>query len=258
MSLLNELTDVLYTKEDGIARVTINRPPERLNALRLRTCDELAETLSDASSDRSVGVIVITGSGDKAFCAGGDQKEKMPPNFQPHVFRRIIRDAPQPVIAAVNGWAIGGGNVIAAICDLTIASSTARFGQNGPRIGSFDAANGAMYLSKIVGEKRAREMWFLCRHYTAQEAYEMGLVNRVVPPEKLQEEVNQWCQEVLALSPTALRVLKKAFNHSNDELIGTAQITAEVSYLYHLSDEAKEGHRAFLEKRKPDFKKFRK
>ena len=255
--------DIVYVKEDNIATITLNRP-KVYNAFRTQTLQELARAFEDAELDRSVGVVVLTGAGDKAFCTGGDSKEvkdtagygKEMDYWHTRV-HQAIRTLPKPVIAAVNGYAIGGGHILHLICDMTIAAENARFGQAGPRVGSFDAGFGAAYLARIVGEKKAREIWFLCRQYSAQEALEMGLVNKVVPAEKLMEAVNGWCQEILALSPTALKFLKAAFNADSDSIFGLEQLSMNAVRLYWENPEALEGRQAYLEKRKPDWNKYR-
>jgi dihydroxynaphthoic acid synthetase len=255
--------DIIYVKRDLVAKITINRP-QVYNAFRTQTMKEMAQALSDAELDSGVGVVVITGAGDKAFCTGGDTNEAAQPRGYSKgmvhwvgAVHRTIRDIPKPVIAAVNGFAIGGGNVLQLVCDLTIASDNARFGQTGPRVGSYDAGLGASYLARVVGEKKAREIWFLCRQYTAQEALEMGLVNKVVPQDKLEEEVDKWCQEILSLSPTALKVCKVAFNAETAHMLGFEGWHHATIRDFWASEEAKEAKTAFKEKRKPDFSKFR-
>jgi len=259
-----QFQDIIYEKKDGVAKITINRP-EKLNAFRANTCKEMVQAFEDAEEDATVGVVVLTGAGDRAFSAGGDFSEvagKAGYSRETlHWVSRLhgaIRHVPKPVIAAVNGYAIGGGHVLHVVCDLSIAADTARFGQSGPRVGSYDAGFGALYLARVVGEKKAREMWFLCRQYTAQEALEMGLVNKVVPADKLQEEVEQWCREILALSPTALAMLKQSFNADTDHIYGLEDLAMSSLWLYYHTDEAREGYNAFLEKRPTDFSKFRK
>ncbi|MGW8321948.1 MAG: enoyl-CoA hydratase-related protein [Thermodesulfobacteriota bacterium] len=258
-----QFEDVLYEKKDGTARVIINRA-KRGNALRTKTLLEMIEALEDAADDHSVGVIVITGAGEKAFCTGGDSADAgegkagysrgLKKIFE---VERLVRMCQKPVIAAVNGWAVGGGHVLHVLCDLTIASETAKFAQVGPKVGSFEAGFGAAYLARLVGEKKAREMWFLCRTYTAQEALAMGLVNKVVPPDKLMEEVDNWCEEILQKSPTALAFLKNSLNMPTDWIYGLQRQAGEGLWQYYASDEAMEGRKSFLEKRKPDFKQFR-
>ena len=257
--------DILYATADGIAKITINRPEVR-NAFRPRTVSELGDAFHRAREDSQVGVVILTGAGERAFCSGGDQRYRGPggyldeegvPRLNVLDLQRQIRTLPLPVIAMVAGYAIGGGHVLHLVCDLTIAAENARFGQSGPKVGSFDAGYGATLLARIVGHKKAREIWFLCRQYSAQEALAMGLVNAVVPLERLEEETVQWCREILALSPTALRVLKAAFNADTDGLAGLQQLAGDATLLYYLSEEAKEGHAAYLERRAPDFSQFR-
>jgi naphthoate synthase len=257
------LQDIIYEKKGGVAKIIINRP-ESYNAFRTQTHKELAEVLQDAELDSTVGVVVITGAGNKAFCAGGDQKEARKSggysrevDYWHNLVHSRIRNIPKPVIAAVNGYAIGGGHVLHLICDLTIASENAIFGQAGPRVGSFDGGFGCSYLTRVVGEKKAREIWFLCRQYTAQEALEMGLVNKVVPLDKLEEEVDKWCQEILSLSPTALKFCKAAFNAESAHQFGFEAWSQAAVRLFWASEEANEAKRAFAEKRKADFSKFR-
>ncbi|HEX76812.1 MAG TPA: 1,4-dihydroxy-2-naphthoyl-CoA synthase [Dehalococcoidia bacterium] len=259
-----EFEDILYHKKDGVAKIIINRP-QVYNAFRTKTVEELYRAFQDAEMDPRVGVVVLTGAGEKAFCAGGDVTEVVDgAGYTPELLywdvmlHRIIRFIPKPVIAAVNGICLGGGNVFATLCDITIAAETARFGQVGPKVGSFDAGFGAAYLQRLVGAKRAREMWFLCRQYSAQEALEMGLVNKVVPPDKLEEEVDHWCQELLARSPTAIKFLKAAMNADSDAIHGIENIWEQALQLYYQGQEALEGRRAFMEKRKPDWDAFRK
>jgi naphthoate synthase len=261
-----ELTDVQYEVDNGLAWITINRP-ERMNAFRARTVDELIHCVKRAWADGEVGVVCLTGAGDRAFCTGGDQKQRAETGdygpsesglFEVEFLHRLIRDIPKPVIAAVNGYAIGGGHVLHVLCDLTIASDTAMFGQTGPRVGSFDAGFGTGYLARVVGEKRAREIWFLCRRYDAETAERWGLVNRVVPASELKQEVRRWADEMLALSPTSLRFLKQSFNADTEHLAGTGQLAFTGLGLFVQSDEAEEGVRAFTEKREPDFSRFRK
>jgi naphthoate synthase len=255
--------DILYEKKGGIAKITINRP-QSYNAFTTNTMKEIAETLGDAEFDSSVGVVVLTGAGDKAFCTGGDLKEAAQGggyskgmDYWHGAVHRGIRNIPKVVIAAVNGYAIGGGNILHLICDLTIASENAKFGQAGPRVGSFDAGFGVSYLTRVVGEKKAREIWFLCRQYTAQEALEMGMVNKVVPLEKLGEEVEKWCEEILALSPTAIKFCKLAFNAETDHMLGFEGWSHAAVRMFWGTKEAEEAKKAFAEKRKPDYTKFR-
>ncbi len=270
MSVVNwvqagDYSDILYHKAEGMAKITINRPEVR-NAFRPQTVREMMHAFRDAWDDPDIGVIILTGAGDKAFCAGGDQKIRGHSGYRDDQgteslnvleFQRMIRTCPKPVIAMVNGYAIGGGHVLHVMCDLTIASENAIFGQTGPRVGSFDGGYGASYLARIVGQKRAREIWFLCRQYTAQQAYEWGLVNKVVPLEKLEEETVQWAREILANSPTAIRCLKAALNADCDGQAGLQQLAGCATMLFYQTDEAKEGRNAFVEKRKPDFSQFK-
>jgi 2-ketocyclohexanecarboxyl-CoA hydrolase len=262
---MEELTDVLYEVHDGLATITINRP-ERMNAFRARTVDELIHCFKRAWSSGDVGVVCLTGAGDRAFCTGGDQKQRAETGdygpsesglFEVETLHRLIREVPKPVIAAVNGYAIGGGHVLHLLCDLTIAADNAQFGQTGPRVGSFDAGFGTGYLARIVGEKRAREIWFLCRRYDAATAERWGLVNVVVPASELNAEVRRWADEILALSPTALRFLKQSFNADTEHLAGIGQLAFTGLGLFVDSEEADEGLRAFTEKRPPDFAPFR-
>ncbi|MFS8524718.1 MAG: 1,4-dihydroxy-2-naphthoyl-CoA synthase [Limnochordales bacterium] len=259
-----DYTDIIYEKAEGIARITINRPHVR-NAFRPLTVMEMMDAFADARDDREVGVVLLTGAGDKAFCSGGDQKvrgdggyvgDDQIPRLNVLDLQKQIRYLPKPVIAVVAGYAIGGGHVLHLVCDLTIAADNAIFGQTGPKVGSFDAGYGATLLARTVGIKKAKEIWYLCRQYTAREALEMGLVNAVVPLEQLEEESIKWAKEILQMSPTALRFLKAAFNADTDGLAGIQQLAGDATLLYYLTDEAKEGRNAFLEKRKPDFSKY--
>lgn len=259
-----EYEDILYEKFEGMAKITINRPEVR-NAFRPETVSELIDAFATAREDDSVGVIILTGAGDKAFCSGGDQKvrghggyvgEDKVPRLNVLDLQRLIRTIPKPVVAMVAGYAIGGGHVLHIVCDLTIAADNAIFGQTGPKVGSFDAGYGSGYLARIVGHKKAREIWYLCRQYNAQEALDMGLVNTVVPLDQLEAETVQWCREMLEKSPTALRFLKAAFNADTDGLAGIQQFAGDATLLYYTTDEAKEGRDAFKEKRKPDFSKY--
>ena len=256
--------DVIYETADGIAKITINRPQVR-NAFRPQTVTEMQQAFRAAHEDDSVGVVILTGAGDKAFCSGGDQKirghggyvgDDGVPRLNVLELQRQIRLLPKPVVAMVAGYAIGGGHVLHLVCDLTIAADNAIFGQTGPKVGSFDAGYGATLLARIVGHKKAREIWYLCRQYSAQQALDMGLVNTVVPLARLEEETVQWCREMLAMSPTALRFLKASFNADTDGLAGIQQLAGDATLLYYLTEEAKEGKNAFLEKRAPDFSKF--
>ena len=259
-----DYTDILYEISGGIAKITINRP-EVHNAFRPKTVDEMLDAFTEAHHDASVGVVLFTGAGTRAFCSGGDQRVRGEggyvgddgvPRLNVLPLQRYIRSMPKPVIALVNGYAIGGGHVLHVICDLSIASETAIFGQTGPRVGSFDAGLGATQLARIVGHKKAREIWFLCRQYSAQQALDMGLVNEVVPPGELEAEGVRWANEILELSPTALRFLKMAFLADTDGLAGIQQLAGDATSLFYMSDEGKEGKNAFLEKRQPDFSKF--
>lgn len=259
------LEDIIYEKSsDGIARVIINRPHVR-NAFRPQTVNEMITAFVDAREDQDVGVVILTGQGPEAFCSGGDQKVRGEagyigtdnvPRLNVLDLQHQIRYLPKPVIAAVSGYAIGGGHVLHLVCDLTIAADNARFGQTGPRVGSFDAGYGAGLLARTVGQKKAKEIWFLCRQYDAQAALDMGLVNTVVPVDELQAEAEKWARETLALSPTALRFLKASFNADTDGLAGIQQLAGDATRLFYMSEEGSEGKKAFLEKRKPDFSKF--
>lgn len=260
--------EIIYEKKDGVARITINRP-EKLNAATQLTMHEIVQALSDAWVDNSTGVVVLTGAGDRAFCTGGDQSIRgiggyagtmaaLPLEVIWQQATQLIRSLPKPVIARVNGYAIGGGHVLQVACDLSIASETAQFGQAGPRVGSFDPGIGTGDLARCVGMKKAKEIWYLCRRYTAKEALDMGLVNCVVPPDELDEETNKWCQELLAKSPTALKMLKYAFHAEWDGIIGITNLGIGGLSLYYATEEAMEGRNAFMEKRPPEFNKFRK
>jgi naphthoate synthase len=257
--------DIIFEKSgDGIARVTINRPRVR-NAFRPLTVTEMIDAFADAREDLNIGVVILTGAGSQAFCSGGDQKvrgeagyvgEDRVPRLNVLDLQHLIRYIPKPVIAAVAGYAIGGGQVLHLVCDLTIAAENARFGQTGPRVGSFDAGYGAGLLARTVGQKKAKEIWYLCRQYDAQEALAMGLVNTVVPVDRLQEEAVTWAREILANSPTAIRFLKAAFNADTDGLAGIQQLAGDATRLFYMTDEGSEGKNAFLEKRKPNFSKY--
>ena len=257
-------TDVLYDKRDGVAWITINRPEVR-NAFRTRTVHELTDAFQDARFDPAIGVVVLTGAGDKAFCSGGAQKERGAGGYSADGQRPMnvdalhtaIRHCPKPVIAMVNGFAIGGGHVLHVLCDLSIAADTAVFGQTGPRVGSVDAGHGTGYLARVGGEKKAREIWYLCRQYSAQEALAMGLVNKVVPARDLRAEVEQWCTELLEKSPTALALAKQSFNIDSEPRAGVAECASTALNLYYQTPEAREGRNAFVEKRPVDFKQFR-
>jgi naphthoate synthase len=261
---LRTYEDIKYEFYNGIGKITINRPEVR-NAFRPKTVMELIDAFSRARDDSNIGVIVLTGEGEKAFCSGGDQSvrghggyvgEDEIPRLNVLDLQRLIRVIPKPVVAMVAGFAIGGGHVLHVVCDLTIAADNARFGQTGPRVGSFDAGYGSGYLARLVGHKKAREIWFLCRQYDAQEALDMGLVNTVVPYEQLEDETVQWCEEMLSMSPTALRFVKAAMNADTDGLAGLQQLAGDATLLYYTTDEAKEGRDAFKEKRQPDFGQF--
>lgn len=257
--------DIEYETFAGIAKITINRPEKR-NAFRPLTVRELLTAFDLARNDPDIGVIILTGKGEHAFCSGGDQSVRGDAGYTDvggierlNVIdlQRVIRTLPKPVVAMVAGYAIGGGHVLHIVCDLTIAADNARFGQTGPKVGSFDGGYGASYLARIVGQKKAREIWFLCRQYNAAQALEMGLVNCVVPYAELESTTIAWCQEMLALSPTALRCLKAALNADCDGQAGLQELAVNATMLFYMSEEAQEGRDAFLQKRSPDFKKFR-
>jgi len=259
-------TDIKYHKAEGIAKITINRPRVR-NAFRPLTVDEMMHALHDARFDGEIGVVILTGEGEKAFCSGGDQKIRGDAGYKDDAkgtmrlnvldFQRQIRTCPKPVIAMVAGYAIGGGHILHLVCDLTIAADNAVFGQTGPKVGSFDGGFGASYMARIVGQKKAREIWYLCRQYDAQQALEMGLVNTVVPLDRLEEETVQWCREILANSPIALRCLKAALNADCDGQTGLQELAGNATMLFYMTEEGQEGRNAYNEKRKPDFKKFK-
>jgi len=260
-----DMTDVRYEVERGLAWITIDRP-ERYNAFRGRTVDELIRCFKMAWADRAVGVIALTGAGDKAFCSGGDQKQRNETGdygptehglFEIETLHRVIRDVPKPVIAAVNGIAVGGGHVLHVVCDITVAADHARFGQVGPKVGSFDAGFGSAYLARIVGEKRAREIWYCCRQYDAATMERWGLVNQVVPLSELRATVRSWADEMLAKSPTALKVLKHSFNADSEAVAGIGTVAFDALDLFVNSPEAREGVEAFGQKRAPDFGRFR-
>jgi len=257
---MSEYEDILYDVRNAIARITINRP-EKYNAFRGKTCDELIQALNRAGWDKSIGVIVLTGAGDKAFSTGGDQSAhdggydgRGVIGLPVEELQGIIRDVPKPVIARVNGFAVGGGNVLVTCCDLAIASENAVFGQVGPKVGSVDPGFGTAYLSRVIGEKKAREIWFLCRRYTAKQALDMGLVNCVVAPDELDAEVERWCQEILALSPTAIAIAKRSFNADSDSIRGIGGLGMQALSLYYGTAESHEGVAAFREKRRPRFR----
>ncbi len=256
--------DILYDTWDGIAKITINRPDVR-NAFRPTTVFEMSRAFEAARDDPKIGVIILTGAGTEAFCSGGDQRIRGDDGYiDPKGTGRLnvldlqiqIRRLPKPVIAMVAGYAIGGGHVLHVVCDLTIAADNARFGQTGPKVGSFDGGYGAGLLARIVGQKKAREIWFLCEQYNAEEALEMGLVNKVVPLASLEEETVAWCRKMLDLSPLALRMLKAGLNAADDGLAGIQQLAGDATLLYYMSEEAQEGRDAYVQKRKPNFAKF--
>ncbi len=264
-TLIKSFEDVLLERTlDGVAKVTINRPEVR-NAFRPQTVKELLAAFEICREDPEIGVVILTGAGDQAFCSGGDQKVRGHagyvgsdgvPRLNVLDLQKVIRGLPKPVVAMVAGYAIGGGHVLHIVCDLTIAADNARFGQTGPRVGSFDGGLGSSYLARIVGQKKAREIWYLCRQYDAQQALEMGLVNTVVPLAQLESETLKWCREMLDQSPLALRCLKSALNADCDGQMGLLDLAGNATLLYYMSEEAKEGKNAFVEKRKPNFKKF--
>ncbi len=263
---IDDFEDIRYEKCDiGIAKVTICRPHVR-NAFRPQTVSEMSRAFADARDDPAVGVVILTGEGKEAFCSGGDQKIRGDagyvgadgtPRLNVLDLQRQIRTLPKPVIAMVAGYAIGGGHVLHLICDLTIAADNARFGQTGPRVGSFDGGYGASYMARIVGQKKAREIWFLCRQYDAQQALDMGLVNTVVPYERLEEETVTWCREILQHSPLALRCLKAALNADCDGQAGLQELAGNATLLFYMTEEGQEGRDAFVEKRPPDFTRFK-
>ncbi|WP_068399777.1 enoyl-CoA hydratase-related protein [Kribbia dieselivorans] len=258
---MTNFEDIIYTVDNGGAYITINRP-ERYNAFRGKTIDELVKAFRLAWADKAVRAVVLTGAGEKAFCTGGDVKQRAETGdygptengmFELGYLQKLIRDIPKPVIAAVNGVAIGGGHVFQVMCDVSIASETARFGQAGPRVGSFDAGFGTAYLARVVGEKKAREIWFFCRQYSAQEALEMNLVNKVVPADQLMTEARAWVAEINALSPTAIKFIKQSFNADTDHQAGFSNMAMTALDSFATSDEGMEGAKAFAEKRTPDF-----
>jgi naphthoate synthase len=259
-----EYTDILYETIDGIAKITINRPEVR-NAFRPTTLFELSDAFERARNDQSIGVIILTGAGDLAFCSGGDQRIRGDAGYvDPHGTPRLnvldlqiqMRRLPKPIIAMVKGYAIGGGHILHLVCDLTVAADNAVFGQTGPKVGSFDGGYGAGLLARMVGDKRAREIWYLCRQYSAQEAYDMGMVNTVVPLADVEDETVRWAQEILEKSPLAIRLMKAAINAAGDGLAGQQQLAGDATLLFYMSEEAQEGRNAFNEKRPPDFGKF--
>lgn len=264
-SRFKSYTDIrLETDGEGIGKITINRPEKR-NAFRPQTVKEMLDAMDVLRDDPEIGVIILTGQGDYAFCSGGDQSvrgeggyvgEDKIPRLNILDMQKAIRSCPKPVVAMVAGYSIGGGHVLHVVCDLSIAADNARFGQTGPKVGSFDGGLGSSYLSRIIGQKKAREIWFLCRQYDAKQALDMGLVNTVVPLKDLEKETVQWCREMLALSPMALRFLKAAHNADCDGQIGLLDFAGNATLLYYLSEEGTEGKKAYLEKRKPDFSKY--
>jgi naphthoate synthase len=260
----HEYEDITYKKAEGIGRIAINRP-EVHNAFRPQTTMELIDAFARAREDEEIGVVILTGEGGKAFCSGGDQRVRGDqgyvgkdgvPRLNVLDLQRLIRSIPKPVVAMVAGYAIGGGHVLHIVCDLTIAADNARFGQTGPKVGSFDGGLGSSYLARIVGQKKAREIWYLCRQYDAKQALDMGLVNAVVPLADLEKETLQWCREMLAHSPLALRCLKSALNADCDGQMGLLDLAGNATLLYYMSEEGREGKQAFLEKRPPDFSRF--
>ena len=262
---MNDLQDITYEVDNGLAWITINRP-ERYNAFRCRTIDELNVAFKVAWTDPKVGVVALTGAGEKSFCTGGDQKQRAETGdygpsetglLEVEALHRVIRDIPKPVIAAVNGFAIGGGHVLHVTCDITIAADHAKFGQSGPKVGSFDAGFGTAYLARIIGQKRAREIWMFCRQYDAETAERWGLVNAVVPMSELRSTVREWADEALALSPTALKILKHSFNAETEHIAGVGAMAFDSLDLFVETEEAAEGIAAFNEKRPADFSRFR-
>lgn len=261
---IKEYSDILFDYFEGIARITINRP-QVYNAFRPDTNQQILDALDICRERNDIGVVVITGAGEKAFCSGGDQNVKSRggyigtdgvPRLNVLDVHKAIRSLPKPVVAMVNGYAIGGGHVLHVVCDLTIASENARFGQTGPKVGSFDAGFGSSYLARCVGQKKAREIWFLCRQYTAKEAEQMGMVNKVVPFERLEDETVEWCKVMLSRSPMALRMIKRGLNAELDGQRGLMELAGDATLMFYLMDEAQEGRNAFLEKRDPDFDQF--
>jgi naphthoate synthase len=256
--------EICFEYFEGIGKITINRPEKR-NAFTPLTVTEMLDAMTHCRYDDQIGVVILTGAGTEAFCSGGDQSVRGHggyvggdgvPRLNVLDLQKLIRSIPKPVIAMVAGWAIGGGHVLHVVCDLTVAAENAKFGQTGPKVGSFDGGFGASYLARIVGQKKAREIWFLCEVYDAADALQMGLVNKVVPIEKLEEATVEWCKKILEKSPIALRMLKSSFNAELDGQAGIQELAGNATLLYYLSEEAKEGKNAFLEKRKPDFSKF--
>ncbi|MBP6411657.1 MAG: 1,4-dihydroxy-2-naphthoyl-CoA synthase [Pseudarcicella sp.] len=261
---IKEYNEILFTFYEGIAKISINRPQVH-NAFTPLTVSEMIDAMNICRDKEEIGCIILTGEGGKAFCSGGDQSvrghggyvgQDTVPRLNVLDLQKIIRSIPKPVVAMVAGWAIGGGHVLHVVCDLTIAAENARFGQTGPNVGSFDGGFGASYLARVVGQKKAREIWFLCDQYDATDALQMGLVNKVVPLDQLEQTTVAWCKKILEKSPLSLRLLKSAFNAELDGQAGIQELAGNATLLYYLSDEAKEGKNAFLEKRKPDFSKF--
>ena len=261
---IKEYTDILFEQCGGIAKITINRP-KVYNAFRPLTNAEMLDAMNICRDRQDIGVVILTGAGDKAFCSGGDQNYKTlggykdsdgTPRLNVLDLQKAIRSIPKPVIAMVNGYSIGGGNVLNTVCDLSIASENARFGQTGPKVGSFDAGFGSSYMARCVGQKKVREIWFLCRQYPAQEALEMGLINKVVPFDRLEDETVEWCETILQRSPMAIRMIKRALNAELDGQRGLMEFAGDATLMYYLMEEAQEGKNAFLEKRDPDFAQF--
>lgn len=261
---IKKYEEILFTQHKGIAKISINRPKVH-NAFTPLTVQEMINAMEICRERTDIGVIILTGEGGKAFCSGGDQSVRghggyvgkdTAPRLNVLDLQKLIRSIPKPVVAMVAGWAIGGGHVLHVVCDLTIAAENARFGQTGPKVGSFDGGFGASYLARIVGQKKAREIWYLCDQYDAKDALDMGLVNKVVPLNKLEDTAIEWCNKILEKSPLALRMLKSSFNAELDGQAGLQELAGNATLLYYLSDEAKEGKNAFMEKRKPDFSKF--
>ena len=261
---IKEYTDILFEQCGGIAKITINRP-KVYNAFRPLTNAEMLDAMNICRDRQDIGVVILTGVGDKAFCSGGDQNYKTlggykdsdgTPRLNVLDLQKAIRSIPKPVIAMVNGYSIGGGNVLNTVCDLSIASENARFGQTGPKVGSFDAGFGSSYMARCVGQKKVREIWFLCRQYPAQEALEMGLINKVVPFDRLEDETVEWCETILQRSPMAIRMIKRALNAELDGQRGLMEFAGDATLMYYLMEEAQEGKNAFLEKRDPDFAQF--
>ena len=261
---IKEYTDIMFEQYKGIAKITINRP-KVYNAFRPLTNTEMLDAMNICRDRQDIGVVILTGAGDKAFCSGGDQNYKTlggykdsdgTPRLNVLDLQKAIRSIPKPVIAMVNGYSIGGGNVLNTVCDLSIASENARFGQTGPKVGSFDAGFGSSYMARCVGQKKVREIWFLCRQYTAQEAEAMGLVNKVVPFDRLEDETVEWCETILQRSPMAIRMIKRALNAELDGERGLMEFAGDATLMYYLMEEAQEGKNAFLEKRAPNFEQF--